>query len=71
MNTKGLESQEGAVYRYFLKRNGTGARGKTHKGKSSSSICAQPKSLHNLLCYLFTFLRKGHATSHSKQHTTE
>lgn len=35
MNTKRLESQEGAVCRYFLKRNDIEAGGKTHKGKSA------------------------------------
>lgn len=59
LSSKGLWS-DSRQHGYFLKRKGIEARGKTGKGKSNSSVCAQPKSLHNPLCYLFPFLRKGH-----------
>ena len=70
LSSKGLWSNSGQRG-YLLKRNGIEARGKTDKGKINSSVCAQPKSWHNPLCYLLRFLRKRQTTCYSKQHTTE
>lgn len=52
----------------FLKGNSIEVRGKTDNGKSDSSKRGQTENLHNLLCCLFPFLRKGHTTPHSRQH---